>query len=344
VCCAPTAAALRSALAPGGPAVIDLCPNTSYEGLFTVERDVMVVGAGPESTAVDGGGNPAALVVHGNVIAAEVRGVRLTNRSYGIQNAGGLTLVETRVEGTGESWPSGILNLPGAVLTLIDSTVTGFSGDTGRLGSRVSDGGGIINHGAVTLRRSSISGNKAFKGGGIYNLRGRVTLEAGGSVSGNTATFGGGIWQEGGTVTLKTGSEVADNTAVAVGGIDNLGGTVILEEGSTVSGNAATRSLSGGIDNRGTLTLKAGSRVINNTAATSGGGIGNGAQGNVTLEAGSLVSGNTAGNNGGGISTPIGGSGTVTLGADDIVVDNFLTDRTTLNNCFPVDTIPNCIG
>ena len=337
-CCAATAAALQDALGPGGPETVSLCAGVTLKGLFVIRRNVTVIGAGSASTTLDGDGEPTVIAVSGAVTAAELRGVRITNRSYGVQNGGVLSLVDVKLEGTGKSWPAGILNE--GDLTLIDSSVTGFSGDTGTLGSRVSDGGGIMNYplASVTLRRSTIFGNKAFKGGGIYSLRGSVTLEEGSRISGNTSTFGGGFYQEGGVFTLKTGSRVENNTATgSSGGIDNLGGSVTLEDGSVVSGNTSQHN-SGGIDNRGTLTLRAGSRVVNNTALGSNGGIGNFAT--ATLEAGSRVTGNTAADRGGGIAN----TGTVTLAAEDIVTDNHLADGTTVNNCWPVDTIPHCIG
>lgn len=389
-CCAPTASAVQAALGPGGTDTIRLCPDTTYRGLLRIARDVTVVGAGPGSTTLDGDGGPATIVVVGGA-TVELRGLRITSPSYGVQNFGALTLAGVRLEGNGNSWPSGILNV--GALTLIDSSVSGFSGDTGQLGSRVSDGGGINNHpGAeVTLRRSTVSGNKAFKGGGIYNFRGVVTIGEDSSVSNNVAAFGGGIGQEGGTIVVKSGGRVSGNTATVVGGIDNYEGTVTLEDGGVVSGNTASQ-ISGGVDNRGTLTLWGGSRVSGNSAGTYGGGISN--FGTLTLEDGSRVADNTAGSMGGGIANlgratlkqgsvvahnaaadgggisngdfavlsleagsrvtdntaDVGGGisddsgGGVTIAADDIVTGNHLFDGTTLTNCSPANSIPNCVG
>jgi hypothetical protein len=68
----------------------------------------------------------------------------------------------------------------------------------------------------------------------------------------------------------------------------------------------------------------------------------------LTLEAGSSVTGNTAGD-GGGIWNytarfEFDRTATAALASEDIVTDNHLTDETTVSNCAPVDTVPNCFG
>ncbi len=153
-------------------------------------------------------------------------------------------------------------------------TISGLIIQNGSLAS--SAGGGIRNTGTLTLNSSTVSGNTAGFGGGIYN-RGDGTLELNTStVSANTATTnGGGIYNEDrGTLTLN---------------------------GSTVSGNTAGSGRGGGIfnDNRGTLTLN-GSTVSGNTATSGGAGIYDGFGSTLTLIS-STVSANTAGDVGGGI-------------------------------------------
>jgi hypothetical protein len=130
-------------------------------------------------------------------------------------------------------------------------------------GSVVGDGGGILNRGAVTLTRSSLSGNTAtlnggglanadtpsgtapaatftrspvtnntalLRGGGIYNgLRGTLTTTG---VSGNpmeiernTGSQGGGIAAVNSTATTMTQTAVTANRAVLnAGGVYRVGG------------------------------------------------------------------------------------------------------------------------
>jgi hypothetical protein len=132
-------------------------------------------------------------------------------------------------------------------------------------GSVVGDGGGILNRGAVTLTRSSLSGNTAtlnggglanadtpsgtapaatftrspvsdntalLRGGGIYNgLRGTLTTTGvSGSpmfITGNTGSEGGGIAAVNSTATTLTQTAVTANHAVlTAGGVYRQGGTM----------------------------------------------------------------------------------------------------------------------
>ncbi len=220
----------------------------------------------------------------------------------------------------GKAEQGGGINNYTAQLMLIDVRVTGNSATVG-------GGGGIAHYSyTLTLVRSSVTENTGgHVGGGIINYSGTVILEAGSSVSGNS-------------------SPDLDESAGVGGGMYNLGGAVILEAGSSVSDNIA--KFGAGIFNRthtatAALTMHAGSTVSGNTATT-GGGIYN-QEGLVTLKSGSTVTNNTA-EAGGGIYNEAWRGGVLTLEADNIVTGNHLTDGTTVSNCAPVNTIPNCIG
>lgn len=120
------------------------------------------------------------------------------------------------------------------------------------------DGGGILNHGAVTLTVSSLSGNTATgDGGGILN-RGAVTL-TNSSLSGNTALLGNG----GGLANADTPSGTAPAATFT---------------NSPVSNNTALLGDGGGIYNgvRGTLTttgVSGSPLIITGNTGTRGGGI-----------------------------------------------------------------------
>ena len=101
---------------------------------------------------------------------------------------------------------------PGAVLTLKDSSNNNSGVITGGASW---NGGGICNHGTLTVEGGTISGNKSLHstyggGGGIYN----------GSYNGSKATL-----------TLK-GGVIAYNEARNGGGVYNSDGTVIIQKGS----------------------------------------------------------------------------------------------------------------
>lgn len=101
---------------------------------------------------------------------------------------------------------------PGATLTVKDSSNKNSGVITGGASW---NGGGICNHGTLTIKGGTISGNKALHeryggGGGIYNgsyngSKATLTLE-GGVIEYNKARDGGGIYNSDGTVMIHKGS------------------------------------------------------------------------------------------------------------------------------------------
>lgn len=321
-CCVPDGATLRAELKAGGPETITLCPNTTYVGQFSTNRDVTLVGAGADSTVLDGNAASSVVAVGAGANVA-LRKLRITN---GRGNLGGgiysvgtkVTLEEVKVSENRSSYDgAGIWAFGNLLLINSDVTDNACGGDF-----TVGYGGGIhAQGGEVILRRSRVLRNSAISGGGIRTraavgpVGGHVTLEDGSEVSSNSASFGGGVQlYEGGSLTLKAGTSVKNNSANLGAGIDNINGTVVLHEDAVVSDNEGV-SFGGGINNEGILTLKSGSRVEFNSA-TYGGGIYT--KHTLTLETGSCVSNNAASDQGGGIAN----SGTAVLEADSQVSEN----------------------
>ena len=101
---------------------------------------------------------------------------------------------------------------PGATLTVKDSSNENKGIITGGASW---NGGGICNHGTLTLKGGTISGNKSLHnryggGGGIYNgsyngSKATLTL-TGGVISNNEARNGGGVYNSDGAVIIKSGS------------------------------------------------------------------------------------------------------------------------------------------
>ena len=194
-CCYPTSKSFKTALGPGGPATIRLCPGTTYHtdstypGSFVLQRDVTVVGAGATSTILDGRGSSQVMVVASGA-TVELRGVQIRNghRAFG----GGL-------------WVQ-----PRATATLRGCLVWGNL-----------HGGGFSSLGALTLIDTVVSGNASHSGGGglvtdngadpsTLILRGATRIE------GNQAEeYGGGLWVSGEltTVEMRDDSIVTRNTA-----------------------------------------------------------------------------------------------------------------------------------
>ncbi len=157
-------------------------------------------------------------------------GAAFPDEAGGIFNSGTLTLNNSTVSGNAARWAGGISN--SGTLTLNNSTVSSnsfggiFNYGSGTLtvsSSTISenDGQGIFNRGTLTVTNSTISGNSAEDGGGIYVLSGMVTV-TNSTISGNTAYGevivegrGGGIYSSGATgVTLNLRNTIlAGNTA-----------------------------------------------------------------------------------------------------------------------------------
>ncbi len=155
----------------------------------------------------------------------------------------------------------------------------------------------IYNEGTLTLMNSSVSGNSAYYGGGIYNSKGGTLTVSSSTVSGNSAGDGGGggIFNSG-TLTLSNSAVANNDAAPEIGGgiYNDFQGTLSVMN-STVSGNLSAH-FGGGIGNNGTLRVSS-STVSGNTAYDGGGILTKG-----TLSVTNSIVANNKATGGGGIS------------------------------------------
>lgn len=99
---------------------------------------------------------------------------------------------------------------PGATVTLRHLTLTG--GDT------AGSGGGILNHGTLTIENSTLTGNNAAEGGGIM-IQGPTTIVRS-EISGNTADIGGGVSSDASqSAAMFENVTISGNTATTVNGV-----------------------------------------------------------------------------------------------------------------------------
>jgi hypothetical protein len=229
------------------------------------------------------------------------------NRDGGIGNGGPTTLTNSTVSGNaGVGIDSSGYILPGGV-TLTNSTIAQNSGS-----------GIASNHEVLTLNHTNVTGNTGSQecsdtcftaGGGITSAQDQEVTLANSTVAGNTAERGGGLWVSYETVTL-TNSTVARNAARYGGGIAGTFGeaapAVVLDGSSSVSGNTASVD-GGGVWNPPVegpsatrLILNDSASVSRNAASGNGGGIYNG-DGEVILNDSASVTRNRASVRGGGI-------------------------------------------
>ncbi|MFD8763678.1 hypothetical protein [Streptomyces mirabilis] len=186
-----------------------------------------------------------------------------------------------------------------------DLTLHGVEISGGHIGVTITeegDGGGIKNHGKLTLDESEVTGNAADnEGGGIYNDEGATLTANRSSISGNTSVQGGaGLSNnETGTVTLKHTTVVGNQSGDDAGGITNAGNATLTVEDSTVSHNTSREGDGGGIINGGRAKLRE-TVVSDNFAAFEGGGINNSDEATLEITGGQITE-NNAGRDGGGI-------------------------------------------
>ncbi len=110
---------------------------------------------------------------------------------------------------------------------------------------RANDGGGIVNHGTLTVSNSTIVHNSA-------------------------STDGGGMFSDGNTMSVSNCIIAFDSAVGNGGGILNESGSTLTVSNSTISNNSAS-SEGGGIDNSGNTATVSNSTIANDSAGDGGG-------------------------------------------------------------------------
>jgi CSLREA domain-containing protein len=212
--CRPQNCSLREAIAAANtrPGVDDVSvPAGTYLlglGRLVVSDDVVIAGAGADSTIIDGDAADRVFDLSGVV---EISGITIQNGFDPVQGGG--------------------------VYNTADLTITNSTLSNNRAVSR---GGGIFNMGAtVTLTNSTVSGNSSGYGAGLNNRSGTMYL-TNSTVSGNDAAapavqpfpedyvgYGGGIFNTG-SIAISNSVIVKNYAFDDGGGIDNSTGSVTL--------------------------------------------------------------------------------------------------------------------
>jgi CSLREA domain-containing protein len=218
-------------------------------------------------------------------------------------------------------------------VVLANLTITG--GRTAAENGGGAGGGGARNRGSLRLNTVQILGNLALTfgadlGGGIYN-QGNCIIDQS-TVSGNSARLGGGIYNDtGGTLTVQA-STLAQNSGNDGGGLYSRDTADLINV--TVSGNQAISGLGGGIWSQGGMRLLQ-ATITENAAASGGAGTYN--NGGITV-VNTIVARNTGGecggkallSTGGNLVEEVGCLGTSRLVSDLVGVDpqlGILTDN-----------------
>lgn len=217
--------------------VTDLTDNSADPGSIRYAFDNLATGSAADTNTIQ-----FSSAVCGQTIALS-NGPLSTKQGVMIDNT---TSIPVTISGEGSS----------TVLIINDSANVSISGLTITDGdtSTFAQGGAISvedSSAELTLVDSTISGNTGdYNGGAIFNNYGTVNIEYS-TVSGNSAQYAGAIEDAGGSLTI-TDSTVANNHATDSGGLPGAGGVALLAESSssatlnlsssTFSGNTAANS------------------------------------------------------------------------------------------------------
>jgi hypothetical protein len=272
---------IAPAIAAANPGDTIQVAGGTYDGGFTIDKSVTLVGAGAGSTIIKGGGP---VITIGTFDAASEPTVSIS----GVTITGGVThnsFVEVFVgpnviaRGGGIEVPPGENFSPGATVSIKNSVVTGnwvaptaaidsglpcppditITCINGDLPFALAAGGGIDNWGTMTLTSTTVSNNQVegsvasdADGGGISTV-GSLTL-VGSRVSGNDARVtgpnarfaeSGGVIAFGGVLTVSN-SSVTDNRATIATAMpsDIPDGTAAVVGGIHVAGGVQAATIS----------------------------------------------------------------------------------------------------
>lgn len=290
-------AAIEESNKLAGADTITLQANTNYLMSLTqtvdsstadlvISDSVTIVGAGLNSTVIDGNGTGQRVLfvfqciddafdgmggcMHGKV-SITMSGLTIkngfsSNFAGGIFNGGSLTLNNVAVT---DNTVSGLNDWGGGIYSFGSLTMTNCLLANNKTGAHNAYGGGMYSQGDLTITNSTISGNSTLGGGSSPGQGGGLFLVSIGSstasirnstIVGNSAALGGGIYKGGGPLVLINDTISGNSSDGNGGGLHNASGTAGLYN-VTVSQNVANADDSGsgeggGLSNgTGTLTL-----------------------------------------------------------------------------------------
>ena len=231
------AGSLREAIAsaaPGDTINLDVTGTiTLTTGELLINTDLTISGPGAESLAISGNNASRVFKIFLSKTVT-ISGLTIQNGNVPTgQGAGGIM-----------NW--GTLTLNNVVVK--NNTVNGT--DTSDVGGGIKNGGN--GPATMTINNSTVTGNTADRGGGIFNAGSTTLFLNNSTISDNTAGGGGGITIYG-TATL-TNVTISGNTATgSAGGI--LNEAIAALTNVTISGNTAHPAHGGGVTTSGAITL-----------------------------------------------------------------------------------------
>jgi CSLREA domain-containing protein len=244
---------LREAIGTAEKGSIVTVPAGAYtlDAEIEIDKSLLIAGAGPQRTIVQAAEEPG-VAEHRVFIVNTPGNVAITGMT--IRHGKGAATVGLRTSGD-EGDGGGINVLGGATLALSDVVIT--ANTTFNRGGAVA---AVL--GTLLIAESTISGNSARYGGGLYAGRDMTVVNS--TVSGNSANLTGGGIQLQGVLTMSNSTVSGNHAELDGGGLNNAGTATVVN--STFTENSAAEG--GGIFND--LLFKA--EFTNTIIANSGSG------------------------------------------------------------------------
>jgi cell division protein FtsB len=226
-------ASIQAAVDMAMPGDIIYIDAGTYVENVIIGKDLTLQGAGAAYVIVSGGASGTVFTIEQNdTVTVVIADLTITNGICGVKTAPGSHVTLNRCIVTGNVGGGGIVNDFAGTLTLNSCTISDNLAEDN--GGGIPNGGGISNVGiSLVLNDTTVSNNTATsKGGGIANgVTSHCAVELiNSTISGNHAVSGGGIWNSPtGEVTLRNCTVAYNQANREGGGISNVGGTVALQ-------------------------------------------------------------------------------------------------------------------
>lgn len=187
-------------LALSGDSII--VARATYQENLTISISLHIIGAAATTTIIDGGGAGTVFVISSGTAKVTLSNLTIRNGSApaggGIYNNGTLTISNSTVSGNVATASKLAGGTGGGIfssgsLTVSDSTVSGNYAAGAFAFARPAEGGGVTNGYSLTIINSTLSGNRTGPlgvGGAIWGGHAAINNS---TISGNSAFRGGGI-------------------------------------------------------------------------------------------------------------------------------------------------------
>ncbi|MCL7486590.1 MAG: hypothetical protein M8357_00250 [Desulfobulbaceae bacterium] len=225
---------------PSGHFILDIDginEDHAATGDLDIRDDLIIRGTGAGQTFLDGNGLDRVVDIIESGTEVIIQDLTIIN--------GGLPATLTAGKGGGGVRNRGNLTLQNVVLE--NNRVNGSSPED--------VGGGIVNMAECVLAKSTVRGNHAAAGGGLYNAPGGRLIVRSSTINNNDSLAGGGIANEGDARIINatiSGNNITAGKHPFGGGLYNIAAMEILQ--STITGNSSPGE-GGGLSNEGSLHL-----------------------------------------------------------------------------------------